>query len=79
MGVPYVGGSIVTRGGLIFMGGTMDRRMRAFDVRTGKVLWSDTLPTSAQATPISYIAPGDPRQFVVITVPSADAPLSPIM
>ncbi len=73
MGVPYVGGSIVTRGGLVFMGGTMDRRMRAFDVRTGDVLWSDTLPTSAQATPISYIAPGDERQFVVITVPSTDA------
>lgn len=71
MGVPYSGGSIVTRGGLIFMGGTMDRRLRAFDVRTGEVLWSDTLPNSAQATPMSYVAPQTGQQFVVITVPSA--------
>ncbi len=70
MGVPYTGGSIVTRGGLIFMGGTMDRHLRAFDVRTGKVLWSDTLPNSAEATPMSYVSPQTGRQFVVITVPS---------
>ncbi|HMN46164.1 MAG TPA: membrane-bound PQQ-dependent dehydrogenase, glucose/quinate/shikimate family [Povalibacter sp.] len=73
MGVPYSGGSIVTRGGLIFMGGTMDRRMRAFDLRTGKVLWSDVLPNSAQATPMSYVSPRSQQQFVVIAVPSSDA------
>lgn len=73
MGAPYSGGSIVTRGGLIFMGSAMDRRMRAFDVRTGRVLWSDVLPNSAQATPMSYVSPRSQRQFVVITVPSTEA------
>ncbi|HEY6645372.1 membrane-bound PQQ-dependent dehydrogenase, glucose/quinate/shikimate family [Povalibacter sp.] len=72
MGVPYSGGSIVTQGGLIFMGGTMDRRLRAFDVRTGKVLWSGVLPNSAEATPMSYVSPRSQRQFVVIAVPSTE-------
>ena len=49
----------------------MDRRLRAFDVRTGRVLWSDTLPDSAQATPMSYVSPQTGQQFVVITVPSS--------
>ena len=74
MGVPFSGGSVVTKGGLIFMGGTTDRHLRAFDVRTGKELWSDFLPNSAQATPMSYLSPQSQRQFVVITVPAVDTP-----
>ena len=74
MGVPYSGGSVVTKGGLIFMGGTMDRRMRAFDIANGDVLWSDVLPNSAQATPMSYVSPATQRQYVVITVPATEAP-----
>lgn len=70
MGVPYSAGTIVTKGGLIFVGGTMDRQMRALDVRTGKELWSDFMPNTAQATPMSYVAPQSGRQFVVITVPA---------
>lgn len=74
MGVPYSGGSIVTKGGVIFVGGTMDRHMRALNVRTGKQLWSDVLPNNAQATPMSYISPQTQRQYVVITVPAVDTP-----
>ena len=74
MGVPYTGGSIVTRGGLIFMGGTMDRHLRAFDVRTGEVLWSDVLPNNAQATPITYLSPRTGKQYLVLAVPAVDAP-----
>jgi quinate dehydrogenase (quinone) len=70
MGVPYSAGTIVTKGGLIFVGGTMDRHMRALDIRTGKELWSDFMPNTAQATPMSYVAPQSGRQFVVITVPA---------
>jgi quinate dehydrogenase (quinone) len=70
MGVPYSAGTIVTRGGLIFFGGTMDRHLRALDVRTGDEVWSDFLPNTAQATPMSYVAPQSGRQFVVITVPA---------
>jgi quinate dehydrogenase (quinone) len=70
MGVPYSAGTIVTKGGLIFVGGTMDRHMRALDIKTGAELWSDFMPNIAQATPMSYVAPQSGRQFVVITVPA---------
>jgi glucose dehydrogenase len=69
MGVPQTAGTIVTKGGLIFIGGTMDRYFRAFDLRTGEELWHDMLPAMAQATPMSYLAPKSKRQIVVLTVP----------
>jgi quinoprotein glucose dehydrogenase len=59
-----LGGPIVTAGGLIFIGGTMDRRFRALSADTGQELWSATLPASGHALPITYEAHG--RQFVVI-------------
>lgn len=74
MGVPYTAGSIVTRGGLIFMGATMDRRLRAFDVRTGKTLWSDVLPNNGEATPMTYLSPRTGKQYVVLAVPALDNP-----
>ena len=70
MGVPVQAGAFVTKGGLIFIGGTMDRYFRAIDLKTGKELWSDYLPASAQATPMTYLAPKTQRQIVVITVPN---------
>lgn len=74
MGVPYSGGTVVTKGGLVFMGGTMDRRFRALELSTGKVLWSDVLPNNAQATPMSYVSPQNGKQYVVIAVPAVDTP-----
>jgi quinate dehydrogenase (quinone) len=74
MGVPYSAGTVVTKGGLVFMGGTMDRRFRALELATGKVLWSDVLPNNAQATPMSYVSPQTGRQYVVIAVPAVNAP-----
>jgi quinate dehydrogenase (quinone) len=70
MGVPLQAGAVVTKGGLIFIGGTMDRYFRAFDVATGKELWRDYLPASSQATPMTYISPKTKRQIVVVTVPN---------
>jgi glucose dehydrogenase len=70
MGVPIQAGAIVTKGGLIFIGGTMDRYFRAFDLATGKELWRDYLPASAQATPMTYVSPKTKRQIVVLTVPN---------
>jgi glucose dehydrogenase len=70
MGVPAAAGSIVTQGGVIFYGAGMDRFFRAFDVQTGKELFRDYLPGSAQATPMSYRTPSG-KQLVVITVPAA--------
>jgi quinoprotein glucose dehydrogenase len=59
------GGPIVTAGGLIFIGATLhDRKFRAFDKATGKLLWEAPLPFAGTATPITYEVGG--RQFVVI-------------
>ena len=59
------GGPIVTAGGLVFIGATnYDRKFRAFDKDTGKLLWETTLINSGNATPATYEANG--RQYVVI-------------
>jgi quinoprotein glucose dehydrogenase len=59
------GGPIVTAGGLVFIAATnFDRKFRAFDKRTGKLLWETTLPFAGNATPATYQAGG--RQFVAI-------------
>ncbi len=60
-----LGGPIVTAGGLVFVAGTLDRRLRAFDIETGKELWHADLPAGARATPMTYVA-ADGRQYVVI-------------
>ncbi len=64
LGSVSLGGSIVTAGGLTFVGGTLDRSFRAFDTDTGKLLWTADLPASAHATPMTYRYQG--RQYVVI-------------
>ncbi len=59
------GGPIVTAGGLVFIGATnFDRKFRAFDKRTGALLWETTLPFSGNATPATYEVDG--RQYVAI-------------
>jgi quinoprotein glucose dehydrogenase len=65
-GTPSLGGSIATSTGLVFIGGTNDRRFHAFDARTGRLRWQADLPASGHATPISYRGPKSGRQFVVI-------------
>jgi quinoprotein glucose dehydrogenase len=64
-----LGGPIVTASGLIFAGGSMDRRFRAFSSDSGKELWSAALPASAHALPITYEVAG--KQFVVIAAGGA--------
>jgi quinoprotein glucose dehydrogenase len=59
------GGPLVTRGGLLFIGASIhDRKFRAFDKRSGELLWEAALPFSADATPITYMIDG--RQYVAI-------------
>ena len=59
------GGPIVTAGGLVFIGATnFDRKFRAFDKRTGELLWEATMPFSGNGTPSTYQIGG--RQFVVV-------------
>jgi quinoprotein glucose dehydrogenase len=59
-----LGGPIVTASGLIFQGGAMDRRLRAFSAADGALLWNSELPASAHATPMTYQAGG--KQYVVV-------------
>lgn len=64
-GTENYGGPIVTAGGLVFIGATnFDRKFRAFDTLTGKLLWETTLPLAGNATPATYEVNG--RQYVVI-------------
>ena len=65
IGVPNQGGAITTAGGLTFIGASTDGYLRAFETRTGKLLWQDHLPAGGQATPMTYRLP-DGKQFVVI-------------
>jgi membrane-bound PQQ-dependent dehydrogenase (glucose/quinate/shikimate family) len=72
-GSVMLGGPIVTASGLIFVGGTMDRRFHALSAATGRELWSTNLPASAQALPITYRYHG--KQYVVIAA-GGDAEIS---
>ncbi|MBS9404612.1 glucose/quinate/shikimate family membrane-bound PQQ-dependent dehydrogenase [Halomonas sp. TRM85114] len=54
MGVPDLGGPVMTAGGVAFMSGTLDYYVRAYDVTTGEQLWEDRLPAGGQATPMTY-------------------------
>jgi quinoprotein glucose dehydrogenase len=64
-GTQSLGGSIVTAGGLVFIGATVDKRFRAFDAATGEELWSHPVPANAHATPATYEGRSG-RQYVVI-------------
>ncbi len=65
-GVPNMGGPLVTRGGLVFIGAALDDYLRAFDVETGEELWRARLPAGGQATPMSYRVRAGGPQYVVI-------------
>jgi quinoprotein glucose dehydrogenase len=59
------GGPLVTKSGLLFIGATnFDKKFRAFDKRSGKLLWETTLPFAANATPATYEVGG--KQYIVI-------------
>jgi quinoprotein glucose dehydrogenase len=63
-GTPTLAGSLITGGGLVFIGATMDKYLRAFDAKTGEELWQGWLPATGFATPMTYEWQG--RQYVVI-------------
>jgi quinoprotein glucose dehydrogenase len=66
IGVPNIGGAVVTGSGLAFIGATQEHMIRAYDIRTGRELWKGRLPAGGNATPISYWSAKSGRQFVVI-------------
>jgi quinoprotein glucose dehydrogenase len=77
-GTEQYGGPIVTAGGVLFIAATQDSKFRAFDKRTGRLLWEATLPAPGYATPATFAVGG--KQYVVIAAgggklgsPSSDA------
>lgn len=58
------GGPVVTAGGLVFIAATYDEKIRAFDKKTGKIVWEYKLPAGGFATPITYMVDG--KQYIVI-------------
>jgi quinoprotein glucose dehydrogenase len=63
IGVPGIGGPMITAGGVAFLGATIDDYLRAYDLASGKMLWQQRLPAGGQSTPMSYEVNG--RQYVV--------------
>lgn len=63
-GTENYGGPVVTAGGIVFIAASKDEMFRAFDQRTGKILWQTKLPAAGYATPSTYLVNG--QQFVVI-------------
>jgi quinoprotein glucose dehydrogenase len=63
-GTENYGGPVVTAGGLLFIAATKDEKFRAFDKKTGKVLWETKLPAGGYATPCTFMVNG--KQYVVI-------------
>jgi len=66
VGVPSTGGPMTTRSGLTFIAATQESHFRAFDTRTGKLLWDTKLPAGGHAIPMTYKSPESGRQFVVV-------------
>ena len=63
-GTENYGGPVVTKGGVLFIAATRDGKFRAFNKRTGKLLWETDLPASGFATPATYEVNG--KQYIVI-------------
>ncbi len=68
-GTENYGGPLVTAGGLVFIAATQDEKFRAFDRKTGKIVWEYQLPAGGFATPITYEIDG--KQYIVIAAGGA--------
>ncbi|TCQ15927.1 membrane-bound PQQ-dependent dehydrogenase, glucose/quinate/shikimate family [Rhizobium sp. PP-CC-3G-465] len=66
MGVPFSGGTVTTRGGLVFVAASVEQAIRAYDSSTGQEVWKARLPAGGQASPMTYKSPKSGRQFVLI-------------
>ncbi|WP_421401185.1 glucose/quinate/shikimate family membrane-bound PQQ-dependent dehydrogenase [Agrobacterium fabrum] len=65
VGVPGIGGPMITKGGVAFLGAAVDNYLRAYDLTTGKELWEARLPAGGQATPMTYSLENG-KQYVVM-------------
>ncbi len=65
-GSPNLGGAIATASGLVFIGATTDKFIRAFSSETGEEIWNARLPYTANSTPVTYRLGPDKRQYLVV-------------
>ncbi|WP_296072199.1 glucose/quinate/shikimate family membrane-bound PQQ-dependent dehydrogenase [uncultured Agrobacterium sp.] len=65
VGVPGIGGPMITKGGVAFLGAAVDNYLRAYNLTTGKQLWEARLPAGGQATPMTYSLDNG-KQYVVM-------------
>ena len=71
VGMPTLGGTLATQGGLVFIAGTQDYYLRAFDSSTGEEVWKARLPVGSQGGPISYVSPKTGKQYILISAGGA--------
>src|SRR5690606_15541565 len=71
IGMPTLGPSLSTQGGLLFFAGTQDFYLRAWNSATGEEIWKGALPVGSQGGPMTYVSPKTGRQYVVITAGGA--------
>ncbi len=64
-GAPSLGGSIATAGGLVFIGATNDSRFRAFESKTGRLVWEQPIDANGHTIPITYQGKSG-KQYVAI-------------
>jgi quinoprotein glucose dehydrogenase len=61
-----IGAPVITKSGLIFIGASMDSRVRALDLKTGKVLWRSQVDAPAVSIPAIYTYKG--REYILFAV-----------
>ncbi|WP_043300968.1 glucose/quinate/shikimate family membrane-bound PQQ-dependent dehydrogenase [Pseudomonas sp. M47T1] len=71
IGMPTLGGTLSTQGGLVFIAGTQDYYLRAYNSATGEEAWKARLPVGSQGGPMTYVSPKTGKQYVVITAGGA--------
>ncbi|MNH22105.1 Quinate/shikimate dehydrogenase (quinone) [compost metagenome] len=71
VGLPTLGGTLSTQGGLVFIAGTQDFYLRAFNSGNGEEVWKARLPVGSQGGPMTYVSPKTGKQYIVITAGGA--------
>jgi len=71
VGMPTLGGTLTTQGGLVFIAGTQDFYLRAFDSGTGEEVWKARLPVGSQGGPMTYKSPRTGKQYILISAGGA--------
>ncbi|WP_313465240.1 glucose/quinate/shikimate family membrane-bound PQQ-dependent dehydrogenase [Pseudomonas nitroreducens] len=71
IGLPTLGGTLSTQGGLVFIAGTQDFYLRAYDSSNGEEIWKARLPVGSQGGPMTYVSPKSGKQFIVVTAGGA--------